>query len=104
MTDRPASISREERVALIERLRAGIKPLDDLPPSIQSQANIRLINAVNDAIAALSVDERLIEALDALEAENEGRTERARTDRELGVAGGVALTLRQIRQRIGADQ
>lgn len=44
----------QEHKALAERLAVEIKRLDDVPPSIQSQANIRLVNAVREAIAALS--------------------------------------------------
>lgn len=38
---------------LADRLMTEIKPLDDTPPSIQSQANIRLINAVHEAVSIL---------------------------------------------------
>lgn len=39
---------------LAKRLLAEIKPLDNTPPSIQTQANIRLIDAVHEAAAILS--------------------------------------------------
>jgi hypothetical protein len=39
--------------ALADRLEAEIKRLDDTPPSLQTQANIRLINAVHEAAAIL---------------------------------------------------
>ncbi len=40
-------------VTLADRLEAEVKRLDDTPPSIQTQANIRLINAVHEAVAIL---------------------------------------------------
>jgi hypothetical protein len=39
--------------ALAERLENEVKRLDDTPPSLQTQANIRLINAVHEAAAIL---------------------------------------------------
>lgn len=42
-----------DHVALADRLEAEVKRLDDTPPSLQTQANIRLINAVHEAAAIL---------------------------------------------------
>jgi hypothetical protein len=43
-----------ELVKLAAELIAAVKPLDDLPPSIQSMQNIRIIDAANKAAAALN--------------------------------------------------
>ena len=55
MTDKLASISREERVELLKRIRRYAHDL---------KLSIFVRETLDDAYAALSVDERLIEALE----------------------------------------
>lgn len=39
---------------IIERLNDAVKPLDDLPPSIQSMQNIRIADAAHEAAALIA--------------------------------------------------
>ncbi|OQM74940.1 hypothetical protein [Manganibacter manganicus] len=59
-----------ESVPLSRVLREEIKALDDIPPSIQTQANIRLINAVHKAAAALDDMQMVYQAVLAWWEEN----------------------------------
>lgn len=49
---------------LVATLLAAVKPLDDLPPSIQSIPNLRIIEAAHKAADRLSSYERTIEGLE----------------------------------------
>ena len=53
MSDDTNTPAPQPNVALADRLEEEVKRLDDIPPSLQTQANIRLINAVHEAAAIL---------------------------------------------------
>lgn len=47
------SATPQPNVALADKLEEEVRRLDDTPPSLQTQANIRLIDAVREAAAIL---------------------------------------------------